>query len=200
MESDSLSRDPSIELDRLIRLAHLQSIRKQWVEATETCNKALEISPQNIDVLVTLGDILMERGRIDEALSAYRTAHDIDPANGSVETKYAKVTLMVADREYEIKRQSLPEVQLALKRSWVLAFFASSMFPGLGQLYNHEMLKAQILLIAAVISIILARFSPPFWGVFGAIYIYAVIDAASSAQRINKALENKSSAKQLDIK
>ncbi len=200
MASDSLTPEQELELERLLRLAHLQSIRKQWIEASGTCEKALNFSPQNIKVIELHGDILMECGKLDEALSAYRAAHEMEPDNGAIETKYAKATLSAAEREYAKLPQANLQLQFVHKRNWLVALAASSCFPGFGQLYNHELVKAGILGIPSLISMMLALHSPPFWGVFAVIYIYSMIDAPSSAMKINKLLDHQKSAKMLDIR
>lgn len=65
----------------------------------------------------------------------------------------------------------------------VLSFF----FPGLGQLYNGEIKKGILFIVCYAISIVLMFVIIGFFTAF-IVWIWAMVDANSSAKRINLSL------------
>lgn len=198
--------DRERELERLLAKANLHRLRGQLLEAEDTCRKALALNPKDVVIREMLGDALHDSGKLDAALAEYKTALEYAPGKDSLEKKFAKVTLEIAEREREkaIAQDMLlnPHKYAPRERSPVVAFI-SAFVPGLGQFYNGEMLKAAIVfgsfLLFVLSYALLQKGYPPgitdlqsflyatngvvqVTGViFAIVYIYSVIDAPVAA-------------------
>lgn len=213
MTSDSLHPEQEREIERLTAAANLQRMRGQWTDAEDACRKALSIAPNDVVVREMLGDILHECGKLDLALSEYRTALDAAPGKASLETKYAKVTLEIAEREREraIAEDMLrnPRKYTVRERSPVIALLWAVIVPGLGQFYNGDLIKAGVIFGSFLLFVIAYAtlqpsyphhisslhmflvFTSPVVLVIGILagiaYIYGLIDAPIMADKSNKA-------------
>lgn len=136
------------ELERLLAQANLHRLRGQLLEAEDTCRKAIELNPGDVIIREMLGDVLNDAGKLRAALAEYRTALDYAPGKDSLEKKFAKATLELADREREkVMAQDMmlnPQKYAPRERNQAIAFF-SAFVPGLGQLYNGEIVKAAVI-------------------------------------------------------
>ncbi|MFA6666268.1 MAG: DUF5683 domain-containing protein [Armatimonadota bacterium] len=205
MASQNLTDEQAKELDRLLRFAHLMKMRSQWKEAEDTCRKALAISPNDAGIYEMLGDILWERGKLDDATLQFKTAMQLAPGKASPEEKYAKTILekSEAEREKAIALEMLenPQKYPTRQKNPAVAFILSAVFPGLGQFYNGDVAKAGIIfalwmaaLFAAAASIGgnkgLASLANPVTLIFGfialMIQIYAMVDAPFVAYKLTK--------------
>lgn len=148
MSSENPGFDRERELARLLAKANLHRLRGELLEAEDTCRQALQINPQDVLMREMLGDALSDAGKLKAALAEYRTALDYAPGKESLERKFAKVTLGIADQEREksIAQDMLlnPHKYAPKERSPVVAFI-SSVVPGLGQFYNGEIVKAAVI-------------------------------------------------------
>lgn len=200
------------ELERLVALTNLQRVRSQWPEAEETCRKAVEIAPGDVAIREMMGDIFHELGKLDAALSEYRAAMDLAPDRPALETKFAKVTLEIGERqrERELARDMLenPKKYSARTKVPLTAMLASLFVPGLGQLYNGELVKAGIVFGAFLLFVIsvaaiphtyprnimnisvLLNYTNPIVLLVGILaflaWIYGIIDAPLAADKANK--------------
>jgi len=187
-------------------------MRGQWTDAEDTCRQALGIDPNDVTIRELLADILHECGKLDMALSEYRAALEIAPGKPSLETRFAKVTLEIAEREREkaLAQDMLmnPHKYVGRERSPLWAFLSSAIVPGLGQLYNGDMVKAGIIFGVFLLFIVLygavqryprgidnigqfLYFTNPFVLVLGILaviaYIYGLMDALFTADKSTKA-------------
>lgn len=143
--------DPNkdMEVDRLIALANLQRLRQQFIEAEDTCRRALEIAPNDVIIKEMLGDLLYERGKLEDALAEYKSAMQLAPGKESIETKYAKLVIEIAerDRQKAIVEDMInnPQKYTFRKKNPGIAFLFSIILPGLGQFYNGQQVKAGVL-------------------------------------------------------
>jgi len=148
MSSENPGFDRERELARLLAKANLHRLRGQPLEAEDTCRQALQLNPEDVLIREMLGDALSDAGKLKAALAEYRTALDHAPGKESLEKKFAKVTLGIADQEREkTMAQDMmlnPHKYAPRERSPVVAFI-SSVVPGLGQLYNGEIVKAAVI-------------------------------------------------------
>ena len=215
MESERLTIEQEQEVHRLMTLAHLQRMRGQIRDAEDTCRKALEMSPQDVKVREELGDILYEESKLDMALAEYRAALTISPGAESLEKKFAKVTLEIGEAEHakQLAEDMFrnPRKHGVRPRNPVVAVI-SSIVPGLGQLYNGQVIKAGIIFGAVLLlTIALATlqhyprgiqttaeffyFTDPLVMILGILaamaYIYGVIDAPLTADKLNKTIKDK---------
>ncbi len=211
------------ELERLLAKANLHRLRGQLLEAEDTCRQALALNPEDVLMREMLGDALYDAGKLDAALAEYRFAQNLAPGRESVEKKFARVTLDIADRE---RQKSLaadmllnPNKYAPRERSPALAFMAS-FIPGLGQFYNGEFVKAAIIFGAFLLFMlsyaVLQHGYPPgimdlysFLNVtspavrvtffaFILAYIYGIIDAPVAAGRTVRKREPKAQPKDIE--
>jgi len=149
MTSDIYGTKESREIERLLALANVQRLREQYVEAEDTCREALKIDPNDIMVKEMLADLLHERGKLEDALAEYKSAMELVPGKVSLETKYAKLVIEIAEhnRERALAEDMLnnPHKYTKRKKNPGIAFIMAAIVPGLGQFYNSEYIKAGIL-------------------------------------------------------
>lgn len=200
------------QLEKLLALANLQRMRKQWADAEDTCQKAVELEPTDVVAREMLGDLLYESGKLDKALEEYRIAQESAPGNPSLEKKFAKTTLAIAEREHEkaVAQDMIdnPHRYITRQRKPGLALLLA-LIPGLGQLYNHDLVKAGVVggsFLLFLISYVLLQqpypkgisstqdfihFTNPLVLVLGFLsmltYVYGFIDAPLSADKTSKA-------------
>jgi tetratricopeptide (TPR) repeat protein len=198
------------QLDALLREANILRMRGQAQAAEERCRAALELSPGDSSALEMLGDFLRERGRLEEAAEQYRQAATAAPERPSPERKFAEITLELAEQQrlrdaaaFMLANPRSPKEQ---RRNVYFALFLSSIFPGLGQFYNQELIKGGCLVAGALLCLVLGgdalfrlvftvaamRNSGPvnqygaWFGMLGLVlWLYAVVDAVVTAQKRN---------------
>ncbi|HUV05578.1 MAG TPA: hypothetical protein VMX94_10780 [Armatimonadota bacterium] len=211
MASEGPSREQELEVERLLASANLHRMRGELMYAEERCREALGVSPEDVAIRETLGDILHERGKLDAALSEYRDAVELAPGSSSLETKLAKVALEIAERERQraVAQGILesPHGYTRRERSPVTAVLLA-IVPGLGQFYNGDLVKALVIWGVLVLFLASWRLQRPYPGsikhvrellyytnplilvlgvLFVIVYLYGLIDAAITAERLSKA-------------
>jgi tetratricopeptide (TPR) repeat protein len=147
-------------VEQLLRDAHIQRMRGQWVAAEDLCRKALEIDPDDAMGREMLGDILFQKGAWDDSLEAYRAAFEKQPQKGSLEEKIARVVLRKDEDERERLATELlltsPTAPAEAKRNATLAILLSLALPGLGQaLVYRQHVKGGILVFLSLVSLVL---------------------------------------------
>jgi tetratricopeptide (TPR) repeat protein len=195
-------------LDSLLREANILRLRGQTLEAEERCRSALELKPGDATAHEMLGDLLRERGRLEEAAEEYQSAIASAREHPSAERKFAELTLELAERQRLREHAALllanPPPQVQQRRNVTVALLVSLIFPGLGQFYNQQPTKGCLVAGAVLICLLLggdallrliftiaaARPSGVVnqWGAwFGFLgfvfWLYAVIDAVVTAQK-----------------
>jgi tetratricopeptide (TPR) repeat protein len=194
--------------DALLREANVLRLRGQTAEAEDRCRAALELVPDEATALEMLGDLLRGRGRLEEAADLYRRSATAAPQRPSPETKFAEITLELAERQrlrdtaaLLLQHPPSPEQQ---RRNVMMALLLSGLFPGLGQFYNREAVKGGLLVAGSLLCLWLggdalfrllftvtaARPTGPVsslgaWFGFlgGVLWLYGVIDAVVTAQK-----------------
>lgn len=225
MASGDIENEQAQEVKGLLTQANLLRTRRQFVEAEDVCRKALDIAPEDPNVHEMLGDILHECGKLDLALSEYRSALETAADKPLIETKYAKVAIEIGDREHEkaMIQDMLenPHKYSGRRRSPGLAALWSAIVPGLGQLYNGEPLKAAVVFGTFLLFIIAyALFQQPYpphvrnmqmflmftnplvlvLGVLSFIaYTYGLIDAPISAYKSSRTAKDIVVRKQIEV-
>lgn len=137
-------------VEQLLRDAHLQRLRRHWAEAESLCREALELAPDDPMGLEMLGDLLADKGSLDEALEAYRKAFERQPHKTALEEKIARVVLERSEeararQEAEMLLRS-PLGKLERRRNVTVAILLSILWPGAGQIFvNREYVKGGIL-------------------------------------------------------
>ncbi len=212
MGSEQPGSNGERELERLLAATNLHRLRGQLLEAEDACRKALEIKPEDVSAREMLGDVLFEAGKLDSALGEYRSALELVPGKTSLETKFATLTLEIAERDRgkALAKDMLlnPRKYAIREKSPLLAFIYSAVVPGLGQFYNGEIIKACVVFGSFLLFILTCVFLQPpyppgvdnvqmflmctspavllFGLVFVLAYIYGVIDAPIVADRSTK--------------
>lgn len=214
-EQTHLTPEQDREIDRLLATANLFRMRGQLTEAEGKCREVLAIAPGDLVTREMLSDILWDSGKTDEALEEIREARKMAPDNASVEKKFAKYTLLVAERERE-KAIALDMLdnphKYAIHDSKPGSALLLAIIPGMGQFYNGEMMKAYVIWGTQILFYLtwaipnaypkvhsLAEFiasSNPLVLVTAILatlsYIYGMVDAPLYAAKLAKEKENKS--------
>lgn len=216
MASNNLESKQKQEADRLLALANVQRLREQYVEAEDTCRKALEVAPSDVFLMEMLADILQERGKPEDALAVYKSAMETAPGRASLETKYAKLVIEIAERERNkaIAEDMInnPHKYVIRKKNPAIAFIAAAVVPGLGQLYNGETIKAGILFGVFLVFLVTWAATQGGYGttrsieqffastnplvlilgfLAGISYLYGVFDAVFTASKASAAAKSK---------
>lgn len=148
------------EIERLLRAAHIHQVRGERSKAQELLQQALELDAENAGVWELLGDYQREAGDWQAAHDAYKKAHELDPQNAALERKYAEAVLQRtrAQEQYQQWERALEGGgdAPALPRNPGLAFILSFLLPGVGQLYNGQMLKGGIIIAVVILGLLLS--------------------------------------------
>lgn len=143
------------EIERLLAEANLLKLRLRFEEAEALCRKILQIDPNCSEAHEILGDIHRSLGRLEEAMSEYKRAIELDPDNVRAQTSLAETSLLLAEQQAEEKRlrELMEKGPPRAERSPTLAALYS-VIPGLGQLYNGDLLKGLVLIALFVASLL----------------------------------------------
>lgn len=93
------------------------SLNGQFEEAVREYEKALELEPDNVDVLTNLGVALYNLGQLDQAIEQYSTAIELAPKDADIHSNLAAAHV----QEYQIDgaldqlNQALAEYQKAVE-------------------------------------------------------------------------------------
>jgi tetratricopeptide (TPR) repeat protein len=200
-------------VEALVRDANLCRMRRQFVEAEERCRAALDLRPDDASALEMLGDLLAEKGSLQEAASTYQRAMAASPGRATLEEKHARLALELGEQQHQ---RQMAEMLLANPRAAssslpprnpLIALALSTLWPGLGQFYNQEFVKGLAVAAGAVLAFVLGgvallrlvfamsgtRLAPSgiesvFGLIYGFLWLYSVIDAAVQAQRSSASL------------
>lgn len=209
MESSPKTEEQS-RVEQLLRDAHIQRMRKQWAAAETLCREALAVAPNDAMGQEMLGDLLLEKGSLDEALELYRRALVLQPSRAVLEEKIARAVL-----QQDAERRTRTEAELFLSsprktaertRGVTIAILLSLLCPGAGQLMLGQYVKGGIMLAVGLLGILLGSLdllkfflgmsgtlrrgeAPPnpmltMLGLLGLIvYVYSLLDTASQASK-----------------
>lgn len=196
------------KLDALLREANILRMRGQAGEAEARCRAVLELEPEESSALEMLGDLLRERGRLEDATDYYRRAAAAAPERPSPERKFAEATLALSEQQRLREQATLllqnPPSPIEQRRNVLVALVLSAVFPGLGQFYNRETVKGACLVVGTLLCLALGgdalfrlvftvaamRDSGPvsqygaWFGLLAVVlWLYAVIDAVVTGQK-----------------
>jgi tetratricopeptide (TPR) repeat protein len=76
------SRQPAVTLEQLVQMAGFLRESNQFTTAIEMCEKALEMSPGQVDLHFKLARLYQATGAFDTARDALRTTLDLDASTG----------------------------------------------------------------------------------------------------------------------
>jgi tetratricopeptide (TPR) repeat protein len=154
------------EIERLLRTAHIHQVRGEREKAKTLLQQALELDAENASVWELLGDYRRESEDWQGAHDAYKRAHELAPDNAAIERKYAEAVLQLT-RQQEQYQQWERAIEgkgvgdgAMLPRNPGLAFLLSLLMPGVGQLYNGQMVKGGIILGVMFVCIVVFMLTP----------------------------------------
>src|SRR5689334_22512123 len=99
--SDIDPPEKQTRVEQLLREAHLHRMRGHEAAAEALCREALDLAPEDPQGVEMLGDLLAEKGALDEALEQYRRAFEQQPQKIALEDKIARVVLRKGEEEHE---------------------------------------------------------------------------------------------------
>lgn len=139
------------ELNRLLTEAHLRLRQEQYADARARLDAAKAIAPDDPAVLELDGDLAFAQHRYKQAELTYRRAFELDRTNTRVEDKYA--TALLKGSEFQFN--TIPDVDdsfwsMLVKRPPWASTLLSAVLPGLGQLYNGDLLKGGALVFVEI--------------------------------------------------
>jgi tetratricopeptide (TPR) repeat protein len=195
------------EFDKLMTAATVHRRRGDYAQATESVRQALVILPDNLDAREFAADMILAHGDVQKASEHYKAILEAEPGRASVEAKYAKAILELAegDRQRGLvqemlenpsKRPSLPP------RSSTIAALLS-IAPGFGHVYSGQYATGGALFVGWVLAWMLFLFtldsstgvsvvnritgpSAAFACLACAIHIYAIVSSAREADRTTR--------------
>ena len=153
---------PDPELAALLTEAHLRIRQERYEDARERLAAAKQLAGDVPAVLELEGDIAFAQRRYKQAELLYHRAFQADPKNGPLEEKFATALVKVHEPEYrshDIRDDDDDFWSFHVARPPWASGLLALILPGLGQLYNGDMLKGGALLFVTlgVWSAILTR-------------------------------------------
>ena len=191
--------------ERLIREAHLFSMRGDKAKAKELLDQAEKAAPRSGPVLVALSDAALERHNVKEAIRLLTIAMQANPGNVAIEKRHADAVFrqtqgLIFD---PTSKSSNFENVASAKAAVILSF----MLPGLGQIVSGSVGKGATILAAwagAWIVAVLIGFKG-FFAMMGMgpskdadgkvlvplaiaaiLHLFAILDASAKAKTIEK--------------
>ena len=139
---------PDPELAALLTETRLRIRQERFEEAKERLAAAKERGGEHPAVLEAEGDLAFAQRRFKQAETLYRKAFAVDPKNAQLEEKFA--TALVKGLEPEFMTHLVQEDEsfwsFRVARPLWAAVTLSAIVPGIGQLYNGDLLKGGVLL------------------------------------------------------
>ena len=152
MSEDRSTTEIRQKMRELLGRATLLRVRGEHEKALEIAYEAVGIDNGNWEAHELLGDLLVSANRPEQALESYGRARELNRSRVALEDKIAKAALKRAAR---LNAVALSQSYLdgtaksdTVKRNPAYAALFSLMLPGLGQVYNGQMVKGMGMLFA----------------------------------------------------
>jgi len=159
MSEEQSRADITLKVRGLLGQATILRARGQHGEALKLAQEALTLDEKNAEIHELIGDLLMASGRGAEAFDSFRRARELSPGRTALEDKLARAALRRADK---LRSAQIAEAMLAgtykpeappRKPGYAAVF--SLLIPGLGQIYNGELLRGLAILAGYVLLLVL---------------------------------------------
>jgi len=139
---------PDPELATLLTETRLRIRQERFDEAKERLAAAKELGSDHPEVLEVEGDLAFAQRRYKPAELLYRQAFQANPKNGQLEEKYATALIKVHAPEYQTHLVQEDESfwSFRVARPLWAVITLSAAIPGVGQLYNGDLLKGAVIL------------------------------------------------------
>jgi TM2 domain-containing membrane protein YozV len=213
MDGEPTRADITAKVRQLLGQATLLRARGSRAEALKLAQEALTLDQAHADTHELIGDLLVDLNRGGEAVASFRRARELNPSRVTLEDKLARAALrraagLEAARNAEAVLSGTYKPAGPVHKPGYAALF-SAFIPGLGQIYNEQLVKGLVVLVAYIILILLTSLgvrsslaagrwtsaygpAPGMGSAFGGLnlvwmvllaglYIYAVADAAICA-------------------
>jgi len=159
MAEESGEADVRLKIRELLGRATLLRARGEHQQALLLAQEALILEAQSWEAHELVGDLLLALERPEEALQSYRQARELHQSRGVLEEKIGRAALAQAakQRSAEISRALLEGKSSppGPRRNPAYAAVYSLLVPGLGQVYNGEVLKGMAMMIAYLLLLAL---------------------------------------------
>lgn len=148
---------PTSERQRLRELmgrATLARVRGNQAEALRLAQEALVLEETNAETHEFIGDVLMALNRGADALHSFQRARELNPRRVELEDKVARAAVRSAARlEAMAHAQAVLEGRAPVgpKRKPSYAALFSLVLPGLGQMYNGDLIKGIAVMLGFVV-------------------------------------------------
>jgi tetratricopeptide (TPR) repeat protein len=163
MSEEQSRADIQLKIRELLGRATLARARGRHDEALELAREASSLGEKNWEAHELSGDIFLDLERPSDALASYRQARKLNPARGILEEKIGRAALgdrrqrRQAERSRALLEGTAEPAGPTRNPSYAALF--SLIVPGLGQVYNGQVLKGAIMLVVFVFLFALASLS-----------------------------------------
>ena len=139
----------------LLGRATILRTRGERQKAIELVQQAIQLNEDGWEAHELIGDLHLELGKGTWALESYRRARQLNPSRGVLEEKIGKAAIAQAARQQtarmsEALLEGMARTPSTPRRPAMAALF-SLVVPGLGQLYNGQVLKGFIMALLFVV-------------------------------------------------
>lgn len=155
---EAMSEADEADLTRLADQAALALRLGRQSEAVVAAAELLKRWPESTTAHELAGDVALAEGQLSRARQLYRRALELEPANADAERKYASSLLAQTpdERRAALIQQVIadPTASRSGTRRPLNAVLNAMLFPGVGQLYNHEQEKGLTIVAGAAVAVI----------------------------------------------
>jgi len=139
-------------LERVLSEIYLRLRQGKFAEAKERLAKAKDLAPDSQAVLEIEGDLALAQRSYQMAQERYQQALRLDPTNTKLEEKFARALLKVHEPEYATLANYDESLwSNRVPRPAITSALQSALLPGLGQIYNGDLVKGVIMLCTAIL-------------------------------------------------
>ncbi len=160
--SENGAAGPKEQIRDLMARATLARVRGDREQAMRLAQQALVLDEENWEVHEFIGDVLMENNRGADALASYKRAWALNPKRVELETKVARAAVRFAARQDQMANMNAILEGRGTKeptRKPAVAGLLSLLLPGLGQLYNWQVLKGAVLVVCYLVVAMITMYS-----------------------------------------
>ncbi len=143
-ETPPTASEIHLKVRELLGRATLLRTKGQRQDALQLAQQAVGLDDKSWEAHELVGDLLLDLGRGDFALDSYRRARELHPSRTALEDKIARAALAKAARlQATMMSEAILSGRVKPPRSARKPGLAAvmSVVPGLGQLYNGQVLK-----------------------------------------------------------
>jgi tetratricopeptide (TPR) repeat protein len=119
-------------LEPIVGLGHAHRLLGEGEEAEKALRRALQLSPDNRRVQLTLAEVLIDLGRIKESAEIFRAILEKDPKN------IAAIVGLASAREAGSQEGDMERFEFALKDTSLAPEKQAALHSALGQIYDQQ--------------------------------------------------------------